>query len=375
MTIALTFFVALAGSAARSADAPIPVEGALPIEDSAENGDAPASDVPADHDDGAARPEEATEAVDTAPVDHTAESGDPEPAEDVPEDDDGSPGFIDAGHAYTSAGVRGLASWLDGFFANENYEAEVNESRLRLRIDSFVEEYEGVDVDAKARLYLKLPALDERLRLEVLSAGEADEDTLADTAPPASEPLDQGLDSLTAALSYFLRNDPKRSISLRVGLDFDGYDPNPFLGARYRAQVGLNEFWNFRFVQRFRYYSLDGLESRTLLGLDRALPAEMLFRWEINGVWLEEDPNYFYGVNFSLFQPLSKKTALEYQILNSFRTDPHRLDETTLRLRYRRQIWRDWLFLEAAPQLAMRRARDYEPVPGILFRLEMIFGG
>lgn len=296
-------------------------------------------------------------------------------SEDATDTEDVPPGVLDAGHAYASSGVRGLGAWIDGFFSNEDYEAELNESYVRVRVDSFAEQFEGADVDAKARVYLKLPALDERLRVEVLSAGEAEEGTAAADAPAGSSPSDLALDSITAALSYFFRNDEERSISARVGLDFDGYEPNPFVGARYREQVELNDDWNFRFVQRFRYFSLDGLESRTVFTFDRALADDMLFRWEIDGTWLEEQPNYFYGVNYAVFQPLDAKSAVEYQVLNFFQTDPHRLDRVTLRLRYRRQVWRDWLTLEVAPQLTMPRAGNYDPVPGFLFRIEMTFGG
>jgi hypothetical protein len=294
--------------------------------------------------------------------------------EDVAEGEDAPPGVIDAGHAYASAGVRGLGAWIDGFFSDERYEAELNESWLRVRLDNFAELYEGTDVDAKARLHLKLPALNERVRVELLSAGEAEEDLAATDAAAGPQPSDLAPDSITAALSYFFRNDEERSVSARVGLDFDGYEPNPFIGLRYREQVEFSEDWNFRFVQRFRYFSLDGLESRTVFGLDHALPNDTLFRWEIDGTWLEEQPNYFYGVNFALFQPLDAKSAVEYQILNLFRTDPHRLDQVVLRFRYRRQVWREWLALEAAPQLDLPRTRDYDPVPGFLFRIEMTFG-
>jgi hypothetical protein len=42
-------------------------------------------------------------------------------------------------------------------------------------------------------------------------------------------------------------------------------------------------------------------------------------------------------------------------------------------LRYRQQIWRRWLFLEIAPQYRFPRDRGFEDVPGINFKLEMIF--
>lgn len=296
-------------------------------------------------------------------------------AQETDESDDAPVGIIDAGHARASAGVRGLATWIDGFFSDKNYQAELNESWARVRLDTFAELYEGTEAKAKARLYLKLPALDERLRLEVLSADEADDENDSATDAARPPPPDGTLDRITAALSYFFRNDERRSLRARIGLDFDGTDPDPFVGLRYREHVSLDDDWNFRFVQRLRYFSLAGTESRTVLGLDHALPEDWLFRWEVDGIWREETPDYLYGVNFAVFQPLDAKSAVEYQLLNAFRTNPHRLDEVTLRLRYRRQIWRKWLILEASPQLTMPRERNYDPVPAFLLRFEVIFGG
>ncbi len=350
------------------------IEGALSIDDTI-TGDVPTNiEDPAKSEDATAR-NDLARVEDSVDGETTPQSETEPPGEDETPSGDESPGFVDAGHAYASEGVRGLGAWIDGFFSNKEYEAEVNESWMRLRLDGFAEQFEGADADANVRLHLKLPALDERLRVEVLSAGEADEDTASTDAPGGSQLSDLALDSITAALSYFFRNDEERSISARVGLDFNGLDPNPFIGFRYRENVELGEDWNFRFVQRFRYFLEERLESRTIFTFDRALEDDVLFRSEVEGTWLELQPDYFYSVNFAIFQPLDEKSAIEYQLLNSFRTSPHRLDQVTLRWRYRRQVWRDWLTVEAAPQLAIPRERDYQVVPGFGLRIEMTFGG
>lgn len=285
---------------------------------------------------------------------------------------------LDAGHARASAGVRGLGSWLDRLFADENYEAEVNESRLRLRLDSFTEQYEGADAKIRARLYLKLPALGEKVRAEILSASEPQDvegSGVAETGAGTGtgNAADDQRD-IAAAISYFFRNDEKRSMSARIGAKFDKYTPDPFAGLRYRRNYELNEDWNFQFTERIRFYTLKGFESATSLTLDRGLSGDRLFRTGVNGIWLHEEEDFSYSHGFALFEPLNETTAVEYQLVNSFSTNPHNLDEVTLRFRYRRQIWREWLHFEVAPQVSFPDVRDYEPVPGIMFRLEAAFG-
>lgn len=285
------------------------------------------------------------------------------------------PVILDMGHAEASDRVQQLGAWLDRFFADENYEAEINESWLRIRLDSFSELYEGTDVDATARLRLVLPALNERLRFEFLSSGEPDDLEGIDSSRAESPPPGASEEKSSAAVSYIFRAIKERSIIARVGVDFDGYTPNPYAGARYRELVPVNDVWNFRFTERVRFYTLDGLESRTSFDFERILEEDMLFRTSLNGTWLQEDPDYFYNLGFSLFRPLDEKSAVEYQVVSGFRTDPHRLDRITVQIRHRQKIWRDWLSFEAAPQVSFPDNRDFKPVPGILFRLEATFGG
>jgi len=282
---------------------------------------------------------------------------------------------LDAGHTGASDRLRRLGAWLDEFFADENYEAEVNKSWLRIRTDSFSELYEGTALDAKARLHLKLPALNKRLRFEILSPGEPDDLSGADSSAAGPPPPGAPEEKTSAAVSYVFRAIKERSIILRLGLDFDGYRPDPYVGGRYRELMPISDNWNIRFTERLRFYSLDGLESRTSLDFERLLEEDMLFRTSLNGTWLQEDPDYFYSLGFSLFRPLDDKSAVEYQLINDFKTDPHRLDRITTRLRHRQKIWRDWLVFEAAPQVSFPDEREFKPVPGILFRLEATFGG
>jgi hypothetical protein len=51
-----------------------------------------------------------------------------------------------------------------------------------------------------------------------------------------------------------------------------------------------------------------------------------------------------------------------------------RLTQSNLRVNYRRQIWRKWLFMEVAPQLAWYEERDFKTVAGIMVRLEIWMG-
>jgi hypothetical protein len=296
-------------------------------------------------------------------------------AEGVADGDNPPPGVLDNAHSTASDQVRRFGAWVDSFFTDENYVAEVNKTFLRLRLDNFSELYEGSSIKGKARLHLKLPALNDRLRIEILSPGESEDAERAGAPDTASPPPGTTDDRTTAGISYILRALEERSVILRAGLGFDGYSPDPFVGARYRETIPLNDDWSLRFIQRLRYYSLSGLDSRTTIDADRVLEDNTLFRASVNGTWLEEQPDYFYNVSFALYRPIDDQSAVQYEIVNEFKTDPHRLDRITARIAHRQRIYRDWLVFEVAPQVSFPDARDFKPVLGILFRLEAVFGG
>jgi hypothetical protein len=101
----------------------------------------------------------------------------------------------------------------------------------------------------------------------------------------------------------------------------------------------------------------------------------LFFRASTEWVHTEHVDGFVYAFSFSLSHPLSSKAALQYSWVNVFQTKPvNALTEIDLRVSYRKRIWRDWLYYEVMPQYRFPRDRGFEATPGILFRLDMLFG-
>ena len=72
---------------------------------------------------------------------------------------------------------------------------------------------------------------------------------------------------------------------------------------------------------------------------------------------------------------MTPNIGLRYEWINKFQTKPdNHLDEIVFKFGYRQRIWRKWLFFEIVPQASFPDDRDFEFVPGILFRIETNFG-
>jgi hypothetical protein len=314
-------------------------------------------------------------ASDVRPVVPEASGSQTQEPGDADEEKKTGGGFIDALHGAVESGLRGSATAIDEFFSDQRYEAELNKTRLRLRFDTFADQGDGVGFEVRPKLRLVLPRTGKRLSL--IAEDTTDSEENLDERAPDNVAADQGdtiEDDLTLGLQYLFQATGKRSLRGQIGLRISDDRPAGTLGLRYRELVDLGS-WDLRFVERLRWFSDSGFQSGTAVDLERDLVQGVLFRTTAAGTWFEERDGYFYDLDLRLFQRLDEKSALDYQWITSFRTSPsNRLEEAKLRVAYRRGVWWDWLFLEIAPQVAFPRERDFEGMPGILVRLEVIFG-
>lgn len=282
---------------------------------------------------------------------------------------------VDAAHEKISTGVLATARWIDSFFADPRVESEVGETLIKVRFSLFAEEDAKVEYDVRTNIRLDLPVLEGRLNLLIAGDPEEEDDFQAITGTEGAPPeLASADDNLSASLRYFLVRTVYRNISLRSGLRLRSGTPTLFLEPRYRQSVPLDH-WLFRFTQRAIGLTDGTVGVRTTFDLERELRRDLFFRTTADGSWFSDEDGYFYGLGFSLFQRFTPRRVLMYSWGNSFQTRPsHRLEEIVLSVRYRQQIWRDWLFYEIVPQLSFPRERDFESTPGIFLRLEVLFG-
>jgi hypothetical protein len=284
--------------------------------------------------------------------------------------------IIDTIHGGVTSGFLSTATWLDSFFGDERYEAEIDKSQFKIRFDAFREGSTGMDYRRpNFDLRLVLPKLRRKTRLVI--SGDPNVDVDATTVQPAGPgpPLAQSTErNLTTAIQYVPVESKRSNFSIRAGVKLHNGKFAILAGPRYRYLVPLDP-WALRFTQEFVWSSDMRWQSRTRFDFERSLPHELFFRASLEGLWSENVDGYPYALSFLLRHPLDGNRALEYEWINSFQTHPtNELFEELVIFRYRQRFWRDWLFLEIAPQYRFPRDRSFEATPGILFRIEMVFG-
>jgi hypothetical protein len=278
-------------------------------------------------------------------------------------------------HKIVSQRLTASANWLDSFFRDERTEIEDNDTSLRVRFSSFLEDGEGLKADAKLRLRLVLPELEERFHIMITGVRDEEDEFNEDPVIIKKGELDPEADrNVTLSLRYFIKKARNRNLSFKVGARLNGFPAAFYAGPRFRLSKKLKT-WVVQFTQEVKYFTDDGWETTTRFDFEKPLSERLFFRIRTEGSWYENEVGYYYDLNFILYQVLDEDRALEYAWNNYFETRPSgRLDQIQLHVTYRQRFWRPWLFFEIEPQLAFRNEHEFVPAPGITFAVEALFG-
>ena len=285
------------------------------------------------------------------------------------------PTFLDTIQAGITKNILQSSMWLDSFFYDPRYAAEENKSHAAVRYEGFIEDHSHLIFKTKVKFVLILPQLKNKANLVI--SGDPDEDNpnkqgLGLLTSPAA--IDKTNRNTTAALGYQIKSDEERNISAKIGIRYRNGHIVSFIRPHYRQLYHLDS-WDLRFTQEFPYWTDTKWSSSTTVDLERRLGDAFFFRTSLNGSWYEKQPGYYYGLVFSLSQPLSTTSALSYDLGASFQTGAHDvLQEVAVATRYRQRFWRDWTYFDITPQVRFPRDRRFNAVPGILFGLEVQFG-
>ena len=284
--------------------------------------------------------------------------------------------IVDVVHGGISHSLLTSATWLDSFFGDRRYNSEANPSYVRFRYNVFLEHDTAplLKPDLEARLIL--PQLREKTHI-VISGTPKEENQFS--AVQANTAADQSASTedrgVLTGVSYAPRQTPTESFFIRAGLKFSTKGVDPSAGPLYRVLFPFPSGWSLRFIEDILWRSKEGWKYVTTVDLERPLPYDLFFRASTDWVHTEHANGFIYAVSFTIAQPLSSIAVLSYSWVNILQTRPvSELTEVDLRVGYRKRIWRDWLYYEVVPQFRFPRIRAFEATPGILFRLDMLFG-
>ena len=289
---------------------------------------------------------------------------------------------MDRMHQYVTGEVIETSEWVDRFLGKERAASEQNLSYIRLRLD--VEDIEEFGSDFSPRLSAKLRFTEDgktsvrvgRDEDGVFDPEGGDGGSIGSPRFGDSDEAEGGV-----ALGYDLVRSDKTLLDLSGGVRRRDSDYQFYGRFKFFTRDGLGEHWVGILRNDLYYFSRSGWENRASYTFERIVGQSnnKFFRYKISAIYRENKPGYFFNDRFSFFHITSPKSMWAYELLGYYQTkeDPEtgeRRDGNELWLRYRRNIYRPWMFTEIRPMVGWPVERDYETTWGILVRLEFIFG-
>ncbi len=255
--------------------------------------------------------------------------------------------WVDSSHRFATDRTMALTRWVDSFFGDMDGDAEIAESRLRLKITADWDERLGTETRVSVGGKVNLPRLADRVDL-VFRGDDPDELVPGDEDDPSQSQV--GLQvMLDESASGNHRTD------FTVGLS--GAGPKPGVKYRYKTLWGPNT--SFRFSQRAQYDFDDGGFATTKLDIDYALSRRSLIRTQNRVLYGENSDGAEWSSNIGVVRQWAVENGFEraaylYAGIRGH-TEPDRyIENYQVGLRLRAQAIREFLFFELEPTLNQR---------------------
>ena len=272
------------------------------------------------------------------------------------------------------------ALWFDHLFGDYRLDEELEATHGRALVGVIWDEQYGFEDDLRFRARLHFPNMERRLNAFI---GRDDrEDVLEDaqrrgatSLPSMFDPTD---DEWLVGLGYRpISGGGNGDLDFDLGMNFD-FPIEPFVRARYKHRTFLSDTDLVRFRHALFWEREDGWGLSTRIDYEHAFMNGSMMRWRgagkisditLGGEWFTE---------LSYYHRLGRRRALAHQVgANGETGAPILVENYFVRVIYRQQIFREWLFLEIGPGMAWRRDEPGEPrdsVPILRFGFEMLFG-
>lgn len=255
--------------------------------------------------------------------------------------------------------------FVDTFFSEDITTDDVKGSRAKLSL--YTRRELGKPVDYKFGISVKMvfPNTNERLNLLL----ESDEEADAREADPIEsvENVDY-----TAALRFIINESDKWKTNVDAGIKW-GLPPDPFVRFRARRYSYFSE-WEVKITQVVSYFTKEGWRETSRVQGNYPINIEKQFRLSARADYLLNDDYFTLSYGAGLYHRLSKKAALGFVASASGNTEKTAtFNAYAAGVRYRRQIWKNYVFAEVSPEFIWTSETEYESTPVIMFRIETVF--
>ncbi len=258
--------------------------------------------------------------------------------------------------------INTVANRLDLFFADQRADDELARSRIRLRQRYEVRERALMQDDFQIRFNIRLPNLEGKFKFQMDKKQSATKKKAEIKQEAVRDSLGNPLDT-----TWQYRAD--------VGVNAS-VPPRLFFRNRVRKNWQTGELIH-RFVEEVSWFSDRDWEQNTSIDTDYIISEESLLRFNNSSDWKITRKDFSTGHGPSLRRRLSDNEAISFGLAMSTIVDNGVWYVTNYRLgtTYRRNLYKQWLYLDLTPGLDFPKQWSFRRTPFIAMQIEALFGG
>ena len=288
--------------------------------------------------------------------------------------------LLDKPHEFISRRLEEYSRWLDTFLGDPNrvYDSTGSTLQIRDHVTFLKDGQREGKLDVRANI--SLPNTEDRLKLVVQRGLEAATETTAErdirnstgsaqvAAPGAPQDTSYyvGLKALAAQLFGVTLSAEAGARSVRP--------IDPYVRLRAFRDFNFSQ-WQIRASETPLWKRSEGYSAASELNITRPIDAQWGLGFTSKATWRSTTDYFDLAQIAALYYTPDKRTATTFE-LGAFAPSDRTLNLTvySVTLRIRRQVYRDWLYLEVTPQILYQEANGYSATRSLLLQLEMLFG-
>lgn len=278
--------------------------------------------------------------------------------------------WFDHLHDQISDSVNQSASWLDAFFANEEFRTdEIATGGARIQLGLEPRSRDLMEFESKVRIRVKLPNLKNRVDL-VFS--DFDEELERAPIKAAQNDVLSKQNRFNLALRWTQSKSEDAVLSNRIGI---GRKAQPFARTRYAKRGSFTDHNRYRWETSAYFYQNDGFGTHLGLQLEHDVSQDSVARLDNNFFFRDKSDDWLWQHNLYKMTQLDEKSALITGLYIEGISQPnYRVEEYLVSTRWRKNAIREWLFFELEPFILWRRDEGFDASYGLALRVEGFFG-
>jgi hypothetical protein len=283
------------------------------------------------------------------------------PAEEPP---DNRIPILDSAQELFGARANFAANRLDSFFATDRADDEFGRSRIRIISRFSLRERAISEHDNQYRINLKLPHLEQKFRFDYYK------DKKKDKKPPKATITEDEREKLKKNKLYegwIFNSDIGVSAAI---------PPRSVMRARVRKNFVTGDLIH-RFSEQLTYNTDEsGLIEETNIDSDYSFNTDLLFRFVNFKRWQIQNEEFNTNHGPTLLHRITENDAFNYGLTMQtiINESIWYVDNYRLAVNYRRNLYRQWIYVDVVPGLDFPKMWSFRRTPFIIFQLELLFG-